>query len=265
MCNPDTPIPSEMCSCNCTLSNDTCTNFSADDLDDSVTCYSRASECFQERINQSPTGDGGGSWQCSAYYNQPTDRNVPKSNYSLLPQGHLFVFDAIEFECEGCIQSISFYLDQTTNAADNTSFTLSVWRPHMSVIDGSIVFVSVRSAILTFDSQPVTWNQVYKAESTVKSRLCFEPGDKLGITLPQSFTGKILTPKYLDGVAYKQCLSVCSVLNEVLFEAAAQKTPVPLIDLTVAPSGNVYFSVCTILKGTSFSNQYIALQVLSSI
>ena len=263
MCNPDTPITSEMCSCNCTLGNDTCTTFSGDNLHDSSTCCSRASECLQEQINQSLAGDSSRSWQCSAYSNQPADQN--RSNYSLLPQGHLFVFDTIEFDCEGCIQSISFYLDQTTNAADNTSFTLSVWRPHTSVIESSIMFVSVESAMLTFNSQPVTWNNVYKAESTVKSRLCFEPGDKLGIALPQSFTGKILTPKYLDSVAYKQCLSVCSVLNEVLFEDAEQKTLVPLIELTVAPSGNVYFSVCTILKGTSFSNQYIALQVLSSI
>ena len=155
LCNPDMPIPSEMCSCNCTLSNGTCTNFSSNDLYDSVTCSSRASECLHEQINQSLAGDSGGRWQCSAYYNQPADQELPSSNYSLLPQGHLFVFDTIEFDCEGCIQSISFYLDQTTNVADNTSFTLSVWRPHSSVINGSIVFVSVRSAILTFDSQPV--------------------------------------------------------------------------------------------------------------
>lgn len=243
-----------MCSCDCVKhvsGNDTCNNHSSYVPSNIDTCCSEANECFQKEINLSRAAVSGGSWPCSLYYNQPANQNLSRSNYDLLPQGHLYVIDTIEFGCKGCLQSVSLYLNQTTKDAGNTSFTLAVWRPYLSDVNGSSVnvFVSIGSTMLTFNSQPRMWNNAYKADSTVKTTLCFEPGDRLGVTLPHNFEGKILVPRpSSDSVVYKQCLSVCSELNEVLFKDMAQTVPVPLIDFTVVPSGNVYFSVCTILK-----------------
>ena len=242
LCNPDALL-STKCSCDCVKyapGGDKCTDIDKYEPDTS-TCCMEAIQYLKTERDQSLTPVSTISGQCSVYYNQPADENIARSTYRLLPTGRLFLIDAIEFECEGCIQSVSLYLNQSTNVGDFTGFTLLVWQPHTLTQSSSAVFVARDTMSLTFDSQPVMWNNIYRAESAVDRMLCFKPGDRLGVNIPLSFSGKILVPSNSEeGVTYMQPSSVCHELNElVFFEELAKTSQVPLIDVTIVTSGNL--------------------------
>ena len=230
---------SSKCSCDCleyVAGDGECTDYSKR-VPDSSTCCMEANHYLETEIASSLTPVSIIGGQCSLHYNQPPDGNVPLSSSNVLPKGNLFIIDAIEFECEGCIQSVSLYLNQSTNVDANTVFTLSVWRPHTSTQNTSIVFVAQDSIPLSFDSQPIRWNNIYRAESTVNGELCFKPGDRLGVSIAMSFDGKIVKSQSSDGVAYLQPFSVCYMLDDLLFTQSANTIDLPLMDVTIVSSG----------------------------
>ena len=251
LCNPDVPYSSK-CSCDCleyVPGGGECTDY-AKIVPDTSTCCIEANQYLETEIDSSLTPVSSIGGQCSLHYNRPDDGNVLLSSSNILPTGHLFIIDAIEFECEGCIQSVSLYLNQSTNVSDNTGFTLSIWRPHNSTQSTSIVFVAQDSIPLSFDSQPIKWNNIYRAESTVNGELCFKPGDRLGVDIPMSFDGNILRPQSPDGVAYMLSSSVCNMLNDLLFAQGENTFAVPLIDVTIVSEGNSCIILVCIIGNT---------------